>query len=431
MKIVRPPIQALSGIVGAQKYKEKIRYRRTRHQIAVPCEDGTLLYHTLTGELLLLEAGESEETCREELIRRWFLIPQDFDECKQSDGVRRVAKLLQRPVKERTNFTILTTTDCNARCFYCYEKGIFRCAMTEETARDVGEYVARVSGGKKVRLSWFGGEPLYNVGVIDVICGVLQAHGVEYTAKMTSNGYYLDAQTAQKAVRDWHLQKVQITLDGTEPVYNRTKAYVDRDGGSPFQRVMGNIESALDVGLEVTIRLNMDRANAEDLLALVDQIAQRFGSRPNLFGKVALLYEFSGRIHAFSSPQEAGDYGRRLQEKLDRCGLGQRAALNVNPHFNQCMADADNCEVILPDGRIERCEHIRDTEAVGTIYNEARDTEKVQAWKETTYFPECMECALYPRCVLLKKCEWNRNGCSETRRDNNRRNARAAILAAY
>ena len=103
MKIVRPPIQALSGIVGTQKCKEEVHYRRTRHQIAVPCEDGTLLYHTLTGELLLLEAGESEETCREELIRRWFLVPRDFDECKQADGVRRVAKLLQKPVTERTS----------------------------------------------------------------------------------------------------------------------------------------------------------------------------------------------------------------------------------------------------------------------------------------------------------------------------------------
>lgn len=431
MEIIHPPIRIVSGIIGVQKYKEAVQYRKTRHQIILPCEDGTLFYHMLTGELLLLRPGENEETCRMELIRHWFLVPQDFDECKQSDDVRQLGKLLQKQTNERTSFTILTTTDCNARCYYCYEMGISRYAMTPETAKDVGEHIVRVCGGEKVKLSWFGGEPLYNAGVIDVICSVLQEHTVEYSSIMTSNGFYLDAQTALKAIRDWHVHTVQITIDGTESVYNRTKAFIDRDVSSPFQRVMDNIESALDASLNVVIRLNMDRANAEDLFALVDVIADRFGHRSNLFGRVALLGQFEGKIHAFSSAQEACDFQIRLQDKLKSFGMEMKPSLKRCLHFNQCMADNDSCEVILPDGRIERCEHVRESEVIGTIFDEARDAEKVQAWRETMSFPECKECEMYPMCVILKKCEWNQNGCPETRRNNNRRNVKAALLADY
>ncbi len=195
--------------------------------------------------------------------------------------------------------------------------------------------------------------------------------------------------------------------------------------------MLRNIETALEAGIEVDIRLNMDRANAEDLFVLADQLAERFGPRPKLFGRAALLGKFAGDIHAFGSAQEASDYQTRLQAKLNGFGMGLQSEWSRTLSINQCMADNDSCEVILPDGRILRCEHIRDSEVVGTIYDEARDADKVRAWKETVHFPECTNCELYPLCVNLKKCEWNRNGCPETRRNFNRTNMNAALLATY
>lgn len=431
MKTICSPIKAAIGIIGQQKRRENTVYRKTRHCAVLPCGEGKLLYHTLTGELVLLEEGESEDVCHDDLVKRWFLVPLNFDERKQADGVRQVARLLHKNTGERTSFTILTTTDCNARCFYCYEMGLRRYAMTTKTAQDIGNYIVHVCDRKKVNISWFGGEPLYNKEVIDIICWILRKHDVAYDAIMTSNGYYLDAETARRALTDWHVKTIQITLDGTEMVYNRTKAYIDCDAGSPFRRVMNNIESALDAGLEVAIRLNMDRSNVEDLFVLTDQIEKRIGHRPNLFGRAVLLKKFVGDIHAFASMKEATEYQTRLQAELDRLGTEREKKLIRNLNINQCMADNERCEVILPDGRIERCEHIREAEVVGSIYSEVRDAEKIEAWKETVYFPECMECELYPICVNLKKCEWQKDGCPETRRNNNRKNMYAAILAAY
>ena len=43
---------------------------------------------------------------------------------------------------------------------------------------------------------------------------------------MISNGYLFSEEIIDRAARLWELRNVQITLDGTEKVYNETKAYI-------------------------------------------------------------------------------------------------------------------------------------------------------------------------------------------------------------
>ena len=431
MIILLEETSGIKKVCGKQMFHEGKEYHYSQYCIAISCDQGELLFHTLTGALILVLDEQDKEKSMKELVQHWYFVPEGFDEQAFADEIREIL-IRFKPVSEhKTSFTVFTTTECNARCFYCYEKGIPHFPMSTEVAQEVGKYIAEKSGGEKVNISWFGGEPLYNMNAIDTICSILQKNDVSYDSIMTSNGYYLDAETACKAKNDWHVKTVQVTLDGTEMVYNRTKAYINRDVDSPFQRVMDNIANALDSGLEVAVRLNMDAANADDLFILAEQIEKRFGHHPNLFGRAALLGKFTEDIHAFHSAQEAANQQKLLQAKLDGFGMVRRKELGRHFYINQCMADNSSCEVILPDGRIERCEHIRESEVVGSIYNEARDTEKIEAWKETIYFPECMECELYPMCVNLKKCEWQKDGCSEIRRNNNRRNMHAAIIAAY
>ena len=56
MRKVLPAIHSVAAICGQQRdFSGSARI--TRYCVRVPCKDGELLYHTLTGELLLLEAG--------------------------------------------------------------------------------------------------------------------------------------------------------------------------------------------------------------------------------------------------------------------------------------------------------------------------------------------------------------------------------------
>lgn len=427
MEQISAAFASISAICGKQKVQPDGRYRFSRHCLSVPVQEGLLLYHTLTGALFLQPNGQEEN--REELIRNRILVTDGFDEREYTDEIRRI--LIQAKAGKGINdFTILTTTDCNARCFYCYEQGIRRFSMSRETAYGTARYIVRVSGGKPVHIRWFGGEPLFHREAIDIICKELRDCGVEYESDMVSNGFYLDEPTAGTAYEQWHLKKIQITIDGTEENYRRIKAYIDADE-NPYRRVMNNIESALKAGIRVTIRLNMDARNAEDLLLAVENIAVRFAGYANLDVYPALLHEFNGSVHAYEEQQKAEQDFRTLRKKLEEAGLLRQKQLPKAFRLNRCMADTDTSETILPDGRVGRCEHYSEEMITGTIHDDRRDREVTARWKKPLTVPECADCVLYPQCRKLEMCEWNRDGCNETDRNLGIEEIKKQMLAAY
>lgn len=413
MKKIRGANDGARKLCGIQKEKDGVVYRLTKHCLQISLENGKLMYHTLTGEMILLEREEKPEDFRPELIQSWFLVPSEFDENKFSDDIHRLASILQPVSNGKDSFTIFSTTDCNARCFYCYEMGRSRISMTEQTASDVAQYIARASKGKKVHLRWFGGEPLFNIPAIDVITSTLKDLCVPFKSSMTSNGFYLSRSVADQAVSNWNLEMVQITIDGTETVYNRTKSYID-DDINPFQRVLNNIEAALDAGISVYIRLNVDSANANDILDAVDILGSRFRGRKNCRIIVALLRSFAGKVHEFKTDEDAAACYYRLMDKIHGNGLSDEAPVSRQLSANRCMADSDSSEVILPDGRLGKCEHFSETELIGSIYSTERNEEVIREWKKRRTIidmPECADCPLYPRCINLEKCDWTKNGC--------------------
>ena len=416
MELIIPAIKTAAGICGRQKLQEGQSCRLSRHCVSLMTEEGTLFYHVLTGALVLMPGQEITENDRRVLTENWFYVPEDFHEEQFADEVRRIAGMMPPPAKHRTSFTVLPTTDCNARCFYCYEIGIRRFSMSPETAHDTAEYIRKASGGEAVRIRWFGGEPLYNREAIDIICTELGRGGTEYESGMVSTGYYMDEETVKKAVQLWHLKEIQITVDGTEKIYNRTKAYIDADA-NPFERVMKHIGLLLAARVGVTVRLNMDARNADDLLVLAEDISRRFAGCPNARAYVALLHDFTGKIHRFDTQKEILMKYRATCDKLKEHGMLRQKKLPRQIRLNCCMADDDASETILPDGRIGRCEHYSETMITGDIRSGERNEAVAQQWKERFSSPECAECALYPTCNRLKMCEWNRDGCTEADRE--------------
>ncbi len=413
MEIIASGYENILKLCGKQKHKPSEKYRTSRFCVKLPCEDGTLYYQTMTGTLILLKNDEIPDSCYKELIENWFLVPEKFDETRHLAQLRTVARMLDKK-KNTTGFTILTTTDCNARCFYCYELGVKRLSMSEKTAHDIVDYIAEKSAGNALKLRWFGGEPLFNRPVIEIISAGLRERDIPFKSKMVSNGFYLDAQTAKQAKEEWHLENVQITLDGTREIYNRVKAYIDKEA-DPYTRVLNNIESAMKSGIRVTIRLNINRKNADNMLELAEELGKRFGGNTMLNVYVAVLHDYSGPVQGFHSVASEDESALRIVKKLKTNGLDKIGKLTQKPRLNSCMADDDGCEVIMPDGRILKCEHIEVAETIGSIYNEDRDMALIRAWKETADLPKCSTCALQPLCFNLRKCPWVKDDCHSAR----------------
>ena len=429
MRTIVPPFEIFCKLSSPQKEKLDTSYRWNDLCLRVPCVDGTLLYNGMTGALYLLETGETFESRRAELIRTWCLLPQNYDERKFFRQLRLLAERLHT-TRNTKSFTIVTTTDCNARCFYCYQFGCERKHMPPEVARDAAAYMARVSGDEELSITWFGGEPLYNRQAIEIISAELHRLGKPFHSLMITNGLYMDPATAIVAQRDWGVRNIQVTIDGTKELYERTKAFIDKDD-SPYERVMANIGAAMDAGIQVLVRLNIDGNNANDLFRLAEDLGQRYGGRKSIHAYVFPLREYKGRIAAFSTEEEAEKCCLTLQDKLDELWPGYAQGLPAKMHGNCCMADNDAAELIMPDGGIEKCEHIQHREYLGSIYSSARDDEGIAAWKEKVYYSECDYCPLYTQCIILKKCDTTRFGCSKADRALKKQRLEKQILHTY
>ena len=369
MKTIIPTTPLIEQMIGRQKRADGQQYRLMTYVVQQPVDDGLLLYNTLTCSLVLLTPYEAADlTAQRELIGRWFLVPQEHDDRKLCRQVRQMAALLTPAPKVVTTYTILPTTGCNARCFYCYEQGTKPVTMTAETASQVARYIVAHRGDEKITLRWFGGEPLVNAKVIDQICTELNGQGVPFRSEMTTNGYLFDADMVQRAKNLWQLQKVQITLDGTAQTYNRVKAYVYQ-GVNAFERVLENIGQLIAVGIRVLIRLNVDKHNIGEMAELAELLHQHFGSNEH-------LSVYSHELFGERTPEDnATLFAQRMQleQQIAKHGILRIKELPKDIHLNQCMADNDGSLVIAPDGHLGKCEHFIDREFFGHIDSEERN----------------------------------------------------------
>lgn len=441
MKTIVDPREIPAKTWGEQKPKDT-EYRLLKYTLQNECEDGTLLLNVVTGQMVLLDeterslivslpAGYGPEM--EALVKAHFLVPVGYDERKAVDQLRKLMNTMGRR-KEITGYTILPTTCCNARCFYCYEAGIPHITMKEETVEELIRFITVHHGEKKVNLSWFGGEPTLGIEIIDRVCTALKESGIEYTSSMISNGYLFDEDVAQKARNLWKLTNIQITLDGTEEVYNKVKSYINVKG-SAYQRVLNNIDNLLAQEIRVSVRMNLDKHNADNLEQLVDELASRFRGKKLFSAYVYVLFDDCGYQPIVRNETEDTDLwirANQLNDLLRKKGLEFTKTNTELPSIkaNCCMADSDGSVLINPDGSFSKCEHNCGMENVGNLWQGVTNSEELLSWKERVWFLECEGCPVYPACVKLKKCFSNKV-CRQLMRENDIELYKRSMVSIY
>ncbi|MBQ7386249.1 MAG: radical SAM protein [Ruminococcus sp.] len=433
MKVISEANTAVLKVLA--KFNKKTEKSRLMHYVVeTPTEGGVLLYNLLTLEMVFLTDEEYRLRGDSDYLKKqWFIVPESTNEKELADLVKMVINPRQDNLNPIVGYTIFTTTDCNARCFYCFELGRTRIPMSEETAYKVAKYICEHSNGEKVRISWFGGEPLFNVSAIDIITSELAKAGVEFKSSAVSNGYLFDEETVKKAVSLWKLKRVQISLDGTEDVYNKTKAYIYKNT-NPYQIVLNNIGHLLDAGVSVQIRLNMDLYNAEELMELIKELAERFEGQKKLC--IYAHYIFDGNIpmaelRTESEWQQREELMCKIENLIEEKGFAFKSGIAKRLKRNHCMADSGRSVTILPDGNIGLCEHFSENEFIGHIDRDSFDESVIRSWKETTEeIAECAQCFYYPQCIHLKKCA-NDRICFAQSRNGTLRKVKRQMLNEY
>ncbi|MFJ8016733.1 radical SAM protein [Streptomyces sp. NPDC096339] len=175
---------------------------------------------------------------------------------------------------------LLPTEQCNFRCTYCYEKfttGRMSADVVEGVERLVDE---RSAGLRSLRISWFGGEPLLALPVVEeisehILRSTATRAGLAYTADMTTNAHTLDVATAERLAA-LGIQQYQISLDGPAEIHDLTR--VRADGKGSFARIWQNLTDFRDstVRSQVVLRVHLTADNLPAMPEFLVRIRETF-----------------------------------------------------------------------------------------------------------------------------------------------------------
>lgn len=428
-------VRVLLGKQQAPGDGEKIRWSRFAFSMEV---DGKrVLFHTMTRRMVVAEPGLSETFSGEEVLKdedlkglyeNWFLVPEGTDESQMYMELKSILVVKEELPKGITHYVILPTTTCNARCFYCFEQGMAYRKMSRETAEDVIRFITehKPVDRKQIHIHWFGGEPMCAADNIDRICEGLDEAGIEYTAEMTSNGSLFDEESARKAFEKWKVSEIQITLDGMAEEYARRKNYVSLE--NPFETVIRNIHTLTGAGIKITIRLNVDENNVEEVYKAIDFLKGEFTEEER---KKMRIYAHSlfGQEGEGLDACPAGGAGDALEEKvqemndhLARTGLITKdlgELFTLKSHY--CMVTAPENNVLIDsNGKLFACDAMPENMRYGDVKT-GIDPER---WERVAapcgVREECRECLFLPQCTEFDRCP-NRTQYDDCRRQEKRK----------
>lgn len=430
MITILQPRSLINNLWGKQKIKNDSNYRLMKYVLRLDYNDEVILHNVVTGHMVTLDNDEVEllgnlpvvyDSIMKSLVVDHFLVPEEYNEYK---AVNQLRKILQcdSTGDAINHYTILPTTFCNARCFYCYESDYPHVQMSVETADKLIKYIDEHRKGKDVTINWFGGEPLVGIQRIDQISQGLKDLGITYSASMISNGYLFDEEIVERSVELWKLHRIQITLDGTEDTYNRVKAYVNIKD-NPFQRVLKNIDLLSKKKVQVNIRLNMDFYNKDDILTLIDQLTERYNGNSYVSMYVNMLFNnegFEPVRHSYDEILALSDIVDEYTERLNQVGLSTDSQKFLSLEYNHCMADNPHSILIQPDGSFCRCEHESILDNYGNIDEGILKPQILLGWKESDEPSiKCPECSLFPGCYHLRGCMNRDMPCTDVLQSKN------------
>ena len=357
----------------------------------------------------------------EDLVASDYLVSCDLDETKKYLSILSVLRRMENQKPGYIGYTILPTTACNARCAYCFEAGLKYESMSDEIVEQTIRYIkATKKEDSAVSFQWFGGEPLMGEKIIDRICRAMREADINYSSSMASNGSLMTEELAAKAKEEWHLNSIQITLDGREDMYNERKNYRSFNG-SPYKAVLRGIHYMLDQEIRVSIRLNVDESNLDEMMALVVELGSEFkdNSRISIYchsifadgndfkdGENDKLYsgmdKLNEKLEEFNSTRKTPDKTKE-GDYYDRSGAVKRY---------YCMVDSPTAgPVILPNGNLHLCEHIGGIPVVGTVFDEALIEHKSKVKKDRAVTEKCRRCGLLPVCTDFNECPTEIRDC--------------------
>lgn len=382
------------------KKVEDTEYKCSQYNYCANKDNEYIIYNTLYNSLVRMDNVEylkylgqniCEEELKSEFVDNGLWVEQNIDEFKiYVEYASLFTKFSERPL----NLTIATTLKCNARCNYCYEKGVKQYDIKSGMQNNIIDFIKEKSA-KYVNINWFGGEPLMNMDFMDSLSKQLNFENIVFSSYIITNGSLVDDNVINEKLKLWNVHDMQITIDGTKQEYEKRKNYYNPKQGE-YYKILLNIKKLAEKGIYIHIRINIDRNNIEDIFALIEELDRLFGKYDNVFFYPAFI---TGTNNPISEEEKIDIVKKMLTNIRNPRKLTTGNKLYSYPKMHACMNSDPNSFSIDVDGNIYTCEHHlgRSEYSIGTIEKGLFDIDKRSV--QANFRNECYECIFLPKCM--------------------------------
>lgn len=183
------------------------------------------------------------------------------------------------------DLTILLTHNCQFDCKYCFEGEKKTININQSVIKNILSYLQTIRDKcKKLRVTWFGGEPLLAYKTLKTMSYELidfcERNHIEYSADITTNGYAFTRERCVELVNNLKVKRYIITIDGLADIHDKRRHL--RNGLPTFNRIWSNVHDLVNEGAWVVLRMTIDKENYPYIHDFLDylaasQLAKRIG----------------------------------------------------------------------------------------------------------------------------------------------------------
>lgn len=408
------------------------KLKKSRYAIFLEKEDGSYIaYSTLSGAIIVFTEpsyiNRLKKIISQEVIINnsnddiiYMLKSKNFYISTFSDENLLVRNMYEESIVRSSllDLMLIVTRQCNFRCTYCGQPHKNK-VMNAETYRAIIKFVRNqisMRGYRKVRVTFFGGEPLLEFDNIITFLSDLrdmlssEFQDIQYEAGMSTNAYLLSPERFN-ALADLNCNFYQISIDGMDYTHDKTRPLIN--GKGTWQTIIDNMKYMIttDKTFKISLRTNYNADVADSLINFYKYVNENLNDK-----RISIYYETIKNQGNDKTPTILSEV-EGLLLNIEIIGIIKEqnlSCINVSsrnmPCSRVCYASKPNYFIFDERKQILKCSFALDDKnnCIGLLKNDGTydcNNEIYSQWVYSDYLTssKCKECLALPLC-FGKRC---------------------------